>query len=119
MHSHEALAGRVLVVKPAGHLLGGPETDELVELARKYAALGDVAVLLDFDDVEYLNSLGLGAITRILISCSRAHGLLRVCNVRDRVRRLFDVVKFHKLFDYHESEADALETLSKDLASRV
>jgi len=119
MHSHEAMAGRVLVLKPVGHLLGGPETDEIVSIAREFAARGDVGVLIDFDDVEYLNSLGLGALTRILITCSRAHGLLRVCNVKDRVRRLFDVVKFHKLFDYHESESHALGALSKELVTKV
>lgn len=119
MHSHEALAGRVLILKPAGHLLGGPETDEVVNVAREFAKRGEIAVLLDFDDVEYLNSLGLGAITRILITCSRAHGLLRVCNVKNRVLRLFDVVKFHKLFEYYDSESSALEALSKDLASAV
>ncbi len=119
MHTHQALAGRVLVVKPAGHILGGSETTEFVDIARGFSTQGDVAVLIDFDDVDYMNSLGLGALARILITCSRANGLVKVCNVNGRVRRLFDVVKFHKLFEYYDSESSALEALSKELASAV
>jgi len=119
MHTHQALSGRVLVVRPVGHLLGGHETDEFVGVAREFARRGHVAVLVDFEEVEYMNSLGLGAIARILITCSQAGGLMRVCNVRHRVRRLFDVVKFYKLFDYYESEQLAMEALTKDLASAV
>ena len=33
-----------------------------------------------------------GALTRILISYSTVHGVVKVCNLRDRVRKLFDVV---------------------------
>ena len=119
MHTHQALSGRVLVLKPEGHLLGGPETDQLVSTAREFAKRGQIAVLMDLGGVDYMNSLALGAITRILVTCSTAHGLMRVCNVQDRVRKLFDVVKFFKLFDYYESEERALESLSKDLASKV
>ncbi len=119
MHTHEALGGRVLVILPEGHLLGGPETIEFVERAREFVKEGHAGVLLDFSDVDYMNSLGLGALTRILITCSREHGQVRVCNVRGRVRKLFDVVKFYKLFEYHDSERSALDALSKDLASTV
>lgn len=119
MHSHQALAGRVLVLKPAGHILGGSETDELVDLAREFAKRDHVAVLVDLDDVDYMNSLGLGALARILVTCSRTSGSVKVCNVKGRVRKLFDVVKFHKLFDYHDSERSALDALSKELASAV
>lgn len=119
MHTHQALSGRVLVLKPVGHLLGDHVTDEFVNVAREFARRGHVGVLVDFEEVEYMNSLGLGAIARILITCSQAGGLMRVCNVHHRVRRLFDVVKFDKLFEYYESEQQAMDALQKDLASAV
>lgn len=119
MNTYQALGGRVLVLKPVGHILGGSETDEFVDLAREFAKKDHVGVLVDFEGVDYMNSLGLGALARILITCSRANGVVRVCNVKGRVRRLFDVVKFDKLFEYHDSEASALEALAKDLLSAV
>lgn len=119
MHSHEALGGRVLVVKPTGHLLGGPETSEFVELAREFATPGHAGVVLDFADVDYMNSLALGAITRIVIACARANGAVKVCNLTERVRRLFDVVKFYKIFDYFDTEQGAIAALSKEAVAGV
>lgn len=119
MHTHRALDGRVLVLEPSGHLLGGPETEEFVNVAREFANREGVAVLVDFDGVDFMNSLALGALARILITYSRQHGWVKVCNVKGRVRALFDVVKFDRLFDYHDSEAAALDALSREMANPV
>jgi anti-sigma B factor antagonist len=119
MHTHLALDGRILVLKPAGHLLGGTETDEFVEVAREFAKSEHVALVIDLDDVDYMNSLALGALTRILVTFSNVNGRVKVCNLRDRVRKLFDVVKFHNLFVYYDSERAAVEALAKEMAKTV
>lgn len=116
MLTHQALDGRVLVVRPSGHLLGGDETAEMIDTAREFAEREGGGVVLDLEEVDYMNSLGLGAVTRLLVTCNRHHGSLRVCNIEGRVRRLFDVVKFHKIFDYHDSLDAAIAAMTKDLA---
>lgn len=115
MHTHQALEGRVLVVRPSGHLLGGDETAEIIDTAREFAEREAGGVVLDLEDVDYMNSLGLGAITRLLVTCNRHHGVLKVCNIEGRVRRLFDVVKFYKIFEYHDSQDAALAAMTKEL----
>jgi anti-anti-sigma factor len=119
MHSHLALDGRVLVLKPAGHLVGGPETEAFVDVARQFAHTEHVALVVDLDELEYMNSLGLGSLARIVSTYARLHGQVKVCNVKGRVRRLFDVVKFYKIFEYYESESVALGALSKEMANPV
>lgn len=116
MLTHEALEGRVLILEPSGHLLGGDETQEMVDAARKFAEREAVGVIIDLEQVDYMNSLGLGAFTRLLVTCNRHHGLLKVCNIEGRVRRLFDVVKFFKIFDYFDSQDAALAAMTKELA---
>jgi anti-anti-sigma factor len=119
LHTHHALNGRVLVLRPTGHLLGGTETDEFVDVAREFAKSEHVALVIDLDEVEYMNSLALGQLTRILITYSKANGLVKVCNLKGRVLKLFDVVKFYNLFVYYESERAAVEALVKELAKTV
>ena len=119
MHVHKVHDGRVMVLRPSGHILGGHETTEIVEAAREFVQVGNVAIVVDFADVDYMNSLGLGALTRILITTSNQNGRLKVCNVLGRVRKLFDVVKFDRLFVYYDSEAAALEALAKEMADAV
>jgi len=119
MHTHQALDGWILVLKPTGHLLGGTETDTFVDVARDFAKQEHVALVIDLDEVEYMNSLALGQLTRILITYSKANGLVKVCNLKGRVLKLFDVVKFYNLFVYYDSERSAVEALAKELAKTV
>ena len=119
MRTHQALNGRVDVLAPADHLLGGPETTELVDAARKLAAQGRHALLIDLADVDYMNSLALGALARIVVTYTREHGSVKVCNIGSRVRRLFDIVRFNQLFQYYDTEATALDAFAKEIASVV
>ena len=111
----QALDGHALVMRPAGPLVGGPETEEFVEKARAFACTGHAGIVLDLTEVPFMNSLALGALASVLASCSRCSSWLKVCGLSPRVHSLFDVVKFHKLFDYHESEEQALEAVAREM----
>ena len=119
MQTHQALNGRVEVFKPSERLVGGPETDELVSAAKRLAATGKLALLIDLDDVTYINSLGLGAFTRMIAVASQAGGAVKICNIKGRVRELFDVVRFNILFEYHDSEDAALQAFAKEMTTKV
>ena len=119
MRTHLALNGRVDVLAPGDHLLGGPETADLLATARDLAARGRHAVLIDLANVPYMNSLALGALARIVVTYSRAQGSVKVCNLGARVRKLFDIVRFNKLFEYRETEAAALEAFAREMESVV
>ncbi len=117
MQTYEALDGRVDVIRPVEHLLGGPESDEIVSHARYLTNNGRVALLVDLADVNYVNSLGLSVFTRLVVAYSRVHGSVKICNLRGRVRALFDIVRFHVLFEYYDSEQAALEAFARELKS--
>jgi anti-sigma B factor antagonist len=114
MLTETALGGRVEVLKPRGRLVGGPETTELTETGRRLVADGKTALLVDLADVEYVNSVALGAFTGPFATCSRAEGTLKVCNLQERVRYLFDVVRVNTLFTYFDSADAALAAFAKE-----
>ena len=115
MQTHQALDGRVDVFKLGDSLMGGPESDEVVARAKDLAANGRLILLVDMGDVRYINSLGLTAITRLVITASKVNGAVKVCRLSDRVRHLFDIVRFNQLFQYYESESAALEAIAREL----
>jgi anti-anti-sigma factor len=119
MDIHQALDGRVVVFKPAGHIVGGDEAERIVDTAKNLIQSGNRALLVDLDAVDYVNSLGLGVFTRLVVAYSRANGSMKVCNVKGRVRSLFDIVRFAHLFNYYESERAALDAFAAELANRV
>jgi len=119
MVTRQALDGHALVMKPTGPLVGGPETEELVEKARAFASTGQAAIILNLCEVPFINSLALGAIASILATCSRRNSWMKVCCLCPRVHALFDVVKFFKLFEYYDGEEQALEVVAREMAQHT
>lgn len=65
-------------------------------------------VILNFNDVTYINSLGLGAIIELYKkSKQKKRGLKIVCSSLV-VREVFEVVKFNKLIPMYTSDEEAL-----------
>ena len=114
MKTYEALDGRVTVVKPAGRFVAGGGTDELVETARHLVATGSHALLVNLDDVTFMDSLGVGTFPRLLILYSNVKGTVKVCNLKGPVRMLFDIVRFSHLFEFYDSESAALEAFTRE-----
>lgn len=119
MDIHWALDERVAVLRPVGYMVGGTETDELVETGKRLVQQGHRALLVDLAEVVHVGSLGLGAFTRLVIACASVDGAIKICNLKSRVRDTFDLVRFNLLFDYHESEQAALESFARETGSTV
>lgn len=61
-------------------------------------------VILDFRDVRYASSTGIGTITRLYID-ARAHSVsLVLANVADHIRTVFDLLGFSSFFTFTTRE---------------
>ena len=65
-------------------------------------------VLLDMENVEFVDSAGLGAIVAGLKSLRANGGEMKICNVHKTVRALFELVRMHRLVDIYNSREEAL-----------
>ncbi len=65
-------------------------------------------LVLDFKDVGYIDSSGLGTIVAILISARKAHCELKFINMTNRVRDLFVLTRVVE--ELEEPDDDARET---------
>ncbi|MCX7708246.1 MAG: STAS domain-containing protein [Clostridia bacterium] len=65
-------------------------------------------IILNFNQVSYINSLGLGAIIDLYKKSKvKKRGLTIVCN-SPMVREVFEVVKFNKLIPIFNTDEEAL-----------
>jgi stage II sporulation protein AA (anti-sigma F factor antagonist) len=69
---------------------------------------GHTKVVLNMKDVDYMSSSGFRACISTLRKLNSKEGVLKICNIKPAVKRIFDVIELTSLFDIYETESDAV-----------
>ena len=69
-------------------------------------------ILLNFAEVPYIDSAGLGEVVRTYTTVSRQGGQLKLVNLTKRITDLLSITKLLTVFETFDVEADALKTFS-------
>lgn len=67
-------------------------------------------ILLNFADVPYIDSAGLGEVVRTYTTVSRQGGQLKLVNLTKRITDLLMITKLLTVFETFDSERDALQS---------
>jgi anti-sigma B factor antagonist len=99
--------GDVVVVTCVGRVVAG---DEAAVLEQHVTSLlpDDALIVLNWQDVNYIDSGGVGLVVRLLNRTRTARGDLKLCAVSARVREVLKITRLDKVFDVYETEADAI-----------
>jgi anti-sigma B factor antagonist len=99
--------GDVIVVTCVGRVVAG---DDAAALEQHVMSLlpDNSLIVLNWHDVNYIDSGGLGLVVRLLNRTRTARGDLKLCAVSERVREVLKITRLDKVFDLHETEADAI-----------
>jgi anti-sigma B factor antagonist len=99
--------GDVMVVQCTGRIVAGAEVQSLQFLLEKIWSKHHEAVL-QLEQVEFVDSSGLGALVRLL-STARANGYdLKLCALPQHVRTTLEMTNLLPLFKTYDSEAEAI-----------
>jgi anti-sigma B factor antagonist len=66
------------------------------------------AILLNFTDLEYMNSGGIGMVVTMLVRANRQRQSLLAYGLTDHYRQIFELTRLDEAIKIHENEADAL-----------
>jgi anti-anti-sigma factor len=69
-------------------------------------------VILDMREVDFIDSSGLGMLLSCYRHVSATSGELRLCNLNEQVRTLFELVRMHRVFDIYDSRAEAIQSFA-------
>ncbi len=101
--------GDITVIDVEGQLIVGNRQelkqkvlDELEHDARRF--------LIDFSDTGYIDSSGLGVLVSLSKKIREQGGELRLANLNDDLRTLFELTKLDTLFHIANSREEALES---------
>ena len=110
MKIEERALENVVILDLKGKLTIG-EGDELLKgTIQKLMDQGHSNLLLNLEDVPYVDSAGLGEIVRTYTTVSRQGGSLKLVNLTKRITDLLAITKLLTVFDTFESEADAVSS---------
>jgi anti-anti-sigma factor len=67
-------------------------------------------LLMNLNDVEYMSSSGLRIFVSTMRILKEQKRLLKLCNMNNAVKKIFEVVELMDMFDIYESEEEALKS---------
>ena len=112
MQIEERVVGNVTILDLKGKITLGEGDEALKDKINSLIHQERKRILLNFGDVPYIDSAGLGEIVRTYTTVSRQGGQLKLVNLTKRITDLLMITKLLTVFETFESEQDALKSYS-------
>lgn len=101
---------KVAVLKVSGSLLGGLESESLNRMLRELVKTGKAKVVLDLQDVNWVNSSGLGVLVGHLTTLRTSGGDLKLVNPQEKIVSLLQITKLAYVIDTFEDVESAINS---------
>jgi len=102
--------GGIAIVDAHGVITVGVGNMMLRDVVTSLLKEGNKNLLLSLRDVEYIDSAGLGELVKTHTTLQRQGGQLKIVNPSQKVQDLFNVTGLYKIFEIHETEANAIQS---------
>ncbi len=97
-----------VIVLSVSRALKGTGEISLKERIDELVAEGRLQILIDMQEVPYVDSSDLGRLIRAHLSVRKAGGRVRLCNVSERVLSLLKITRLDTVLDLYSCEEEAL-----------
>jgi len=102
--------GNVVVVYLSGRLDVHLSAEIEKEINKIIQNESDTHLLMNLHDVEYMSSSGLRIFVSTMRILKEQKRLLKLCNMNNAVKKIFEVVELMDMFDIYDTEEEALKT---------
>jgi anti-sigma B factor antagonist len=100
------------VVDVRGNLVGGEETRLFRESVMEKLNQDYRKLVLDFKDVAFMNSTGLGVLISAHTSSARMGGRLVLCNMNNSLSSLLVITGLDRILEVKKTRDQAIESLA-------
>ena len=104
--------GDVAILVLSGHLVAGGGTLPLRAAVRAAVEGGTRAVLLDLEDLSYVDSAGVGMLVEVYRHVTARGGQIKLLHPSLCARRVLGITHLTCVFDVFDNEAEALLNLA-------
>jgi len=113
MQIQEKNLADMLVIKPLVKRIDASFAAEFKTVISNRINSGNMKILLDLSEVDFIDSSGLGAIVAMLKTLG-GKGSLTICGLKETVDTLFRLSRMDKIFRIFASEEEALINFSRE-----
>ncbi|NEO16217.1 MAG: STAS domain-containing protein [Moorea sp. SIO4G2] len=99
------MSSAVKVVQPTG-ILDGTQAAEFRQEVSELVDSGADIILIDFKDVTFMDSSGLGALVLALKTVRAAESKMYICSVNEQIKMLFDLTSMDRVFEIFSTRED-------------
>ncbi len=82
--------------------------NQLEESFEELIREGHYNLILNLKDVDYMSSSGFRVYISLLRQVKNHEGQLKLCCLKNEVKRVFDIIELSSLFDTYATEKDAI-----------
>jgi anti-sigma B factor antagonist len=107
----------VTVVEIKGRIVVGEGNTMLRQTVQELIEVGRVKVLLAMQEVEHIDSSGIGELVRAHTAVRKANGQLKIASPSPKVQEMLQMTMLHKVLDVHPDEATAVKSFRGPSAS--
>lgn len=93
------------VVQPSG-ILDGTKANQFNQEINDMVAQNAKIILIDFQEVTFMDSSGLGSLVKSLKTVRAAGGELFVCSVNNEIKMLFELTSMDRVFEVFADRQD-------------
>jgi len=101
------------VVAMEGRIVLGEESTALREKVKSLLAAGQKKIVLNMDNVTYIDSSGLGALVAAHTSARSQGAYLKLSHLGSKFQEILQVTKLFTVFEVYPTEAAAIASFSK------
>ena len=110
MQIEERVVDGVMILDLKGKMTLGEGDELLKDKINSLLQQDKKQLLLNLENVPYIDSAGLGEIVRTYTTVSRQGGKLKLLNLTKRIQDLLAITKLLTVFDTYDSEAEATKS---------
>ena len=112
MQIDERAVGDVTILDLRGKITLGEGDELLKDKVNSLVNQGRKKIVLNLENVPYIDSAGLGEIVRTYTTVSRQGGSLKLLDLTKRITDLLSITKLLTVFETYDNEADAVRSFS-------
>jgi anti-anti-sigma factor len=103
--------GKAVIIDLTGDMKGDEHYAVFKSAVDESLKKGMQHIILNFKNVNYINSSGLGRILLTAKKLSASGGNLKVINLSENLKELFDFTKVSEKISVYDSEEEALKSI--------
>jgi anti-sigma B factor antagonist len=97
-----------VVIELKGKVMGGPDAEVFKTELQKLIDSGKKNVIIDLENLKFMNSSGLGILIGGLTTMRKNGGDIKLCNADKKISSLLMVSQLNTVFDHHLSLDSAI-----------